>query len=106
MGDKASSINSNRFKLPKEIGFEWKARCEEAHEATWRENLEKLREFQAKFGHCTVSLRDKPNKQLAVWVQYQRRHYKLSQMGKRSSMNPKRVKLLNEMGFKWKLGKG
>jgi len=92
------SLNQERIDKLELVGFVW-----DSHELTWRENLDALKDFHAEFGHCNVSMGYKANKQLGIWVKTQRRQYKLFQEGKRSSIDSNRVKVLNEMGFEWKL---
>jgi glutaredoxin len=41
------------------------------------------------------------NKQLGIWVNNQRRSYKLFKANENSSMTPERIESLNELDFKW-----
>ena len=66
-----------------------------------------------KMGHCNVPKNYQLNKALGCWVRNQRCQYWMrvkensatSSKKKTSPMNSQRVKLLEDIGFKWKLRK-
>lgn len=77
-------------------------RFKEFHEKKWNEQLEDLRNFKLKFGHCLVPHTFDENPHLARWVKRQRRQYKLMQEGdSASTMTPERVEVLTNEGFVW-----
>merc|ERR1719330_1753789 len=94
--NKKSSMMPERVKMLEKIGFVW-----DPHEATWKENLEELIKFKKINGNCDVPYYFKLNPQLATWVTRQRRQYTLYNQGKNSSMTPKRISTLENLGFKW-----
>jgi len=86
-------------KLPKKSP---EKRFKTFHNEKWNENLEALREFKKKYGHCLVPHTFPENQHLARWVKRQRRQYKLMKDGNASStMTPQRVEILNGEGFIW-----
>lgn len=68
---------------------------------TWNIMFEKLRKYKETYGNCIVPRGFPLDPRLATWVSEQRKQYKLKLNGKTSSMNDKRIKLLNELGFVW-----
>ena len=60
-----------------------------------------LVKFHKKNGHCYV-FRNGDNSTLAGWVHCQRKQKKLLDDGKHSQLNPKRIELLEELGFDWR----
>lgn len=60
-----------------------------------------LIKFHKNNGHCYV-FRNGDNKTLAGWVHCQRKQKKLLDDGKHSQLNPKRIELLEKLGFDWR----
>lgn len=62
----------------------------------WTPKFEKLIEYKQQFGHCNVP-QNYNDRQLARWVTDQRGFYQ------NNSMPEYRIKLLEEIGFEWRL---
>mmetsp|Transcript_2194 Transcript_2194/g.3171 ORF Transcript_2194/g.3171 Transcript_2194/m.3171 type:complete len:389 (+) Transcript_2194:165-1331(+) len=67
----------------------------------WNLNYQKLGQFRQKNNHCVVPCEYNEDPSLARWVKRQRHLYHLLLKGKKSSLRPDRVKLLNDIGFSW-----
>mmetsp|Transcript_5649 Transcript_5649/g.13316 ORF Transcript_5649/g.13316 Transcript_5649/m.13316 type:complete len:384 (+) Transcript_5649:55-1206(+) len=93
---KQSSMIPDRIRLLDEIGFVWNAQ-----EAAWDRQLVDLKSFQAKYGHCLVTVGHAEYPKLGSWVKEQRRHYVLLQQGKASNMSSERAAKLDTVGFCW-----
>jgi hypothetical protein len=84
-----------------------------ANEA-WEIKFQLLLQFRMVHNHVDVPQTYKPNKSLGKWVGKQREQYKIychnlqCNFDERSScaMTEERVRKLNEVGFKWSMGKG
>jgi len=70
---------------------------------SWDHRLNQLRDFKATTGHTSVPNKYPPNPQLATWVAEQRRHYKAinKDSTKKTSLSDERIRVLEEMGFRW-----
>ena len=70
---------------------------------SWTSYFFKLRAYQAKNGHCNVSIW-KPNGEetsLSNWVKRQRCQYQCLKRGKKSTMTASRIQMLESIGFEW-----
>ena len=92
---KRSFLTDERQRLLEELGFVW-----DSHSAVWEERFLELKAFKERHGHCNVTKRH-DNRSLAIWVQCQRRHWKLSQTNQRQQISPERVAKLEGIGFVW-----
>jgi hypothetical protein len=93
---KPSAMTDERVKALEELGFAW-----DIQGASWGESLDELKKYRSIYMHCCVPSNDSENPQLASWVKYQRRQYKLRMEGKASVMTPQRVRDLEAVGFEW-----
>jgi hypothetical protein len=93
---KHSTLTDARQRALQQIGFRWKL-----HKAMWNERFAELKEFCDQNGHCNVPSRYAPNSTLAIWVQSQRRQYKLFMKNKTSHMTRERIERLEAIGFEW-----
>ena len=71
-------------------------------QVSWEDRREQLANYKTTVGDMNVSYVDVKNKQLFLWVQYQRTQYRLLKQGKSSSMTPERIQSLNELEFDWR----
>ena len=87
-----------------EIGFLWKVDCIAAHvcgdDKRWRQQYEKLVEFQRQHEHCRVPSKYKEDVTLGRWVDAQRRR---TLQNTKKNLLPYRKELLNQIGFAWKV---
>ena len=67
----------------------------------WLVFYDELRQYREEYGDCIVPRGFTLNPRLASWAAEQRKQYKLRQDCKNSSITPKRIELLNEIGFAW-----
>jgi hypothetical protein len=104
---KKSQMTPARIRELESLGFQWD--CSGARGsfpgATWEDRLSELVEYREIHGNCNVPKRYSENAKLAHWVGTQRYQYKLQQEGKGSQMTLPRVKVLEGLGFKWKVSK-
>ena len=105
-GERTDKLNS--------IGFAWSTGTRQ--KVPWEDRLEQCRDYRRKHGHLKVPPPPNPNregeKELAEsqtpeersfqwWCHRQRENYRKMQVGKKTSMDKKRVKQLEELGFDW-----
>eukprot|EP00980_Cylindrotheca_fusiformis_P011773 scaffold2811_cov102-Cylindrotheca_fusiformis.AAC.6 len=70
----------------------------------WLYQFKKLVKFHERNGHCNVPTGSSKDPVLARWVKRQRYQYKLLRSGSKSSnMTPRRIQLLESIGFVWEL---
>ena len=92
---KHSSMTLDRVQALENLDFCW-----DAHQKTWNERYEQLRQFNIAHGHSSVpSLYS--DRKLATWVKCQRRQYKLSGDGQHNNLFPGRIELLEKLNFVW-----
>jgi hypothetical protein len=91
-----STLTPAREAALSKIGFHWKL-----HQVLWAERFDDLLRFKLEFGHCCVPAKYPANPTLAIWVQSQRRQYKLVMRKETSHMTVERVKKLNSVCFEW-----
>ena len=94
---KPSSMTAERIQELESVDFEWEVR---AHNGSWNERFDQLREFKVQFGHCRVPNRYSDNPKLGKWVVNQRTNYRLQQEGKPSHMTAERIQELESVDFK------
>jgi hypothetical protein len=96
---KHSTLTEERQSALDNLGFIW-----DSHNAVWEERLSELMEFKRRHGHCNVPSTYSDNHSLSVWVQCQRRQYKLfREKDNWSGMSEERISRLESIGFVWKL---
>lgn len=78
-----------------------KPRKAQGPRVSWERRLEQLREFKKEFGHCRVPQGWARNPKLNIWVNEQRRAYRLKQEGRYSSLDDEKHKTLDEIGFEF-----
>ena len=83
-------MNPKKLELLDTIGFLW-----DVHEAKWFEQLEELKRFKAKHGHCNVPQRVSEVRRLSIWVSTQRLNFK------RGKLKRERFLILQNQGFDW-----
>jgi hypothetical protein len=98
---KRSTLTKERRDALDNLGFVW-----DSHNAIWEERFNELVEFKRVHGHTSVPSTHK-NHSLSVWVQCQRRQWKLlkDETGSRDTatyrMKQNRVDRLEALGFVW-----
>jgi hypothetical protein len=96
---KRSTLIQERRDALSELGFVW-----DSHNATWEERFNELVEYKRLKGHTSVPSTDK-NHTLSVWVQCQRRQWKLIKEEPVDTpgyqMKQNRIERLEAMGFIW-----
>eukprot|EP00526_Cylindrotheca_closterium_P005331 CAMPEP_0113629448 /NCGR_PEP_ID=MMETSP0017_2-20120614/15285_1 /TAXON_ID=2856 /ORGANISM="Cylindrotheca closterium" /LENGTH=620 /DNA_ID=CAMNT_0000539843 /DNA_START=47 /DNA_END=1909 /DNA_ORIENTATION=- /assembly_acc=CAM_ASM_000147 len=97
-GSRNSSISIERIRLLEDIGFCWQHK-----DHKWHARFDELAHFCKEYGHAAVPTTYEENQGLAGWVKVQRRQYKLFSLGKKSSMTPARIRLLNKLHFCWSI---
>ena len=88
---KNGELNEEQVRALNLLGFEWVLL------AKWEDRFGELKAFRKEHGHCDVPIRYRPNHQLGRWVNNQR------QRKKHGELPQDRVRLLNALGFSWKM---
>jgi hypothetical protein len=86
----------DKAKAPKE-----KQHSKPKRDTKWRASYEKILQFKDKYGDCIVPRCFPLDPRLASWVAEQRKQCKLLHDGKHSSITPRRIELLDMIGFTW-----
>ena len=73
---------------------------------SWDERFRQLQAFKAEKGHCRVPQNWAPNKALNVWVNEQRRMYRLKQEKRLNSLDDEKQKRLEDIGFEFRINTG
>ena len=100
---KNGNMPSERIEKLEAVGFVWRIvdKAPDPYvlefERKWDLKYEMLQLFKDEFGHCLVPGDHKPNKSLGRWVAKQRRMFREQRMPVR------RKKLLDDIGFVWKV---
>jgi hypothetical protein len=98
---KTSTITEVRIRQLEEVGFVW-----DSHAAAWEERLNELKIYLVHNGDCNVPSVCPQYPQLANWVKYQRRQFKMLCSGEPSHMTVERMTGLNQLGFRWDMRGG
>ena len=72
-------------------------------ERAWNDRYDELDVYKNKHGNCLVPQRYSKNKALGRWVNKQRTQYRLRREGKQTPLTEDRIKLLDEVGFVWRV---
>jgi len=96
---KSSRMTKERVDLLDQLDFQWFIRTNP--KAMWNTRLKELSDYKLEHGDCLVPQRYAENTKLGIWVNTQRRHYKLLKEGKKSCMTEERLKKLEDIGFNW-----
>jgi hypothetical protein len=91
-----STLSDAREVALEGIDFQWKR-----HKSQWEERFNELLTFKHAFGNCNVPSKFPLNPSVAVWVQSQRRQYKLYMRNEPSHMTKERIQKLVSVGFEW-----
>jgi len=97
---KKSSMTPDRLKALENLGFIWAKR---KGMTTWNGKYEELLQYKREFGDCLVPTKYSKNPALGRWVSTQREQYRLLQEGKPTKMVDEKIKLLESIGFIWRL---
>lgn len=87
---KHGGLSNEQIKCLDAINFDWTPQI-----ASFKERLEELKRFKAKYGHVDVSCRSKSYPRLGQWCREQR-IYKNQKV-----LSTKKINELNKIGFKW-----
>jgi len=98
-GEGSSQLTIERKLQLKTLDFEWRHRWEEL----WDTRYEELKEYKRIHGDTRVATTNKDYPSLGTWVSSQRVNYEKRVNGEPSPMTSKRVKLLEELDFVWKV---
>jgi hypothetical protein len=93
---KHSALSDEREEVLTSLGFQWRL-----NKTMWEERFNELADFKDIHGHCNVPSRYAANQSLAIWVQSQRRQYKLFIQKTPSHMTMDRIKMLSSIGLEW-----
>lgn len=72
-------------------------------EERWMQNFSKLVDYRERHGDCNVPTRYAEDRSLGYWVVNQRKKYNEKGPDGRPMLDEKRVDMLNEIGFQWKI---
>ncbi|KAI2512226.1 hypothetical protein MHU86_2102 [Fragilaria crotonensis] len=97
---KDTDTSKDKIKAPKEKAPKEKP-SKPKRDTKWLASYQEILQYKDDYGDCIVPRGFPLNPQLASWVAEQRKQYKLLQDGKNSSITPRRIELLNKIGFAW-----
>eukprot|EP00804_Cyclotella_cryptica_P008840 CCRYP_013062-RA/>CCRYP_013062-RA protein AED:0.06 eAED:0.06 QI:124/1/1/1/1/1/4/548/592 len=97
------SLNAAKKAKLDAIHFEWNLR---EPNRSWKKWLKELLAFKAHHGHVNVPQRCKTNKALGAFVSNLRSEYRKYSKGQNSFLTPKRIQILEDLGFQWVARKG
>jgi len=100
---KQSSLTDARIVELESIGFESRGSTGRNDNDAWQTQIQDLKEFREKNGHCRVPHSYAPNPSLGAWVSNQRTFFKHKQEGKQSSLTDARIVELESISFEWQL---
>ena len=110
----ANVIQGERTDKLNAIGFAWSGNAPK--KASWEERLDECREYRRKHGNLNVPPPPKSKKEgeedsaadltpdersFLSWAHRQRLQYRQLQAGKKTSLDNKRAKQLDDLGFNW-----
>ena len=119
---KPSSMTPERIKILNDVAFIWSGSFDMNHDVAnkfehgdsiisntkftmqdqlWMNRYSKLKEYWMEGGNCYSNLRSSPYQKLSSWAMRQRREYHNLKRGEKSTMNPRRIELLEKIGFDW-----
>lgn len=78
---------------------EMKSRFHPSQDKIWEQQRQKLLDYKRQHGYIPISFPDDPV--LARWVKRQRYQYKRYEDGNKSTMNARRIEVLESAGFVW-----
>ena len=93
---KVGKLSEEQVRKCNGIGFEWEPR-KRHFDAGWKARYDELIYYKDQHGDSNVPIDYKPNKSLGRWVNTQRTSFKNNKLSK------ERTRLLNQIGFVWKL---
>ena len=91
-----SGMTPQRIEILSSLGFRWNV----FHDS-WNERFQQLMTFRDIHLHCNVPKDYEDDPSFYLWVQTQRRQYKLLEDGQASSMTETRIQMLESIGFCW-----
>jgi DNA-directed RNA polymerase subunit N (RpoN/RPB10) len=91
-----NKVRQDRKEILDELDFVWSVDSAGNYDKQWRQQYERLVEFQQKNGHCIVPCRYEQDKSLGQWINNRQRTY-LNQ----NKMRQDRKEILDELGFVW-----
>lgn len=98
-------VSKRRRKNERRIGRspESDSRFRENQDLLWLGRYQNLLDFQERRGHCCIPISFPEDPALARWVKRQRYEYKRYQAGESSGITDSRIRLLESIGFVWKV---
>mmetsp|Transcript_24901 Transcript_24901/g.57461 ORF Transcript_24901/g.57461 Transcript_24901/m.57461 type:complete len:1213 (-) Transcript_24901:347-3985(-) len=96
---KSSVMTDDQVERMNDIGFNWGGDVLEF--VPWETRYAELLTYRDRFGNVNVPAKYPDNPKLGTWVTHQRSQYKCRKMNKPSAMSDDRIKMLEDVGFKW-----
>lgn len=92
-------LDGGRIQRLDAIGFEWVKPGPVGifNAARWQRRMEELKVFKQKHGHCRVPDQRRKRNRLGLWVMNLRADYR------RGEVPPDRIRVLNKLGFVWRI---
>ena len=103
MSGETTTLTDDRVSRLIEVGFKFSVKKDS--ESTWTDGFTALLAFKDIQGHCDVPSTYE-DITLANWVKRQRKEFKAKNSGQPSSLTDDRINQLEEVGFKWFIGRG
>lgn len=94
-----STLSTDRLARLEALDFAWYR----SHTEAWENHYEQLKDFVAKYGHANVPEAYPANPSLGQWCMNQRTTFRLLREDRPSAMTPRRIALLEKIGFQWQV---
>mmetsp|Transcript_9947 Transcript_9947/g.9627 ORF Transcript_9947/g.9627 Transcript_9947/m.9627 type:complete len:423 (-) Transcript_9947:234-1502(-) len=104
-GEPTGYINDETINMLDDVGFLWELITPEER---WHEHYQALLNYKEIHGHCLVPRPHRMQKdfeyfELSNWVGNQRTMYNYMKQGRKNSLDNEKIKLLEDIGFIWKV---
>jgi hypothetical protein len=103
----SGTLSAERIAKLDAVGFSWASSGKKEHQTVedglslaWKTRFDELIRYKQQYGNCDVPTVWKENREFGNWVRRQR------QFKKQGKLQPERIKLLEENGFKWEVTTG
>ena len=100
-----SSLTELKISQLDEAGFCWGTY---KGEKLWTQRYTELKKFYEEFGHCRVPTKKRycppQYASLCRWISSQRAEHKLWCNNKPNSLTSEKIKLMDQIGFRWSIG--
>ena len=91
------TMTVERVELLDQLNFQWRVKCD------WMKQYRELEDYYNYHGDSRIPTNWPNNRSLGRWVDRQRTAYRRHMAGNRSTMTKERIKMLEQLDFRWKV---